>query len=540
MLETFTDAIVDRDVIDYQKWSLVNYDVKELIGTEDPIIDVWPMSSGVWNIVVRQCLGVQLVHGFGLGSTLAEITTMTETTDGYYDIEGLLVLAAEIPNVKVQARISKATLLVESAIVNNFSSDSLLEMETTSSGVARTALDIPNVAASGSLVTKIVSQDFSVELEGGSYSSSFLGVTTLDDFEGYAAIEVPSGGATVFDRHSGHTSRKLCKADAAKQQQHEEDLDSRSPRMLQFLTTSDEVCGAYSCCVDCLCCGPGTEWNGNQCVPVGAGSVSSCDSLEEIEENGCVAVPTCIGDECCGEGTESAEDPTRPADACYCIAEDIARTDPPVTRRPTPAPRPTDAPTSSPTGSPTSSPTPGNGVVTCSECEEGWISQQDIIGGLECQHGPEHDNSAECLAAKAQALETTGSAFNVICKEVDPVNGQCDCFNCQGIPFQDPYSLACEGEIRVHVAWCGIEGDRNKGDCDTAQGRVNGPVRMFRAAQSPRGEACNGANGDFTSVDYCGPPTNGPPGANLACRATNCVGVGAFIIVQRDFRSVCA
>ena len=109
-----------------------------------------------------------------------------------------------------------------------------------------------------------------------------------------------------------------------------------------------EVCGTYACCIDCLCCGPGTGWDGvSSCVAeelLGGIDSGPCGVLEILETEGCVAQTSCEGDDCCGEGTFSAVDPTREAEACYCVTDDIARTEPPVTR----GPRPTEAPTSVP------------------------------------------------------------------------------------------------------------------------------------------------------------------------------------------------
>jgi hypothetical protein len=104
-----------------------------------------------------------------------------------------------------------------------------------------------------------------------------------------------------------------------------------------------EQCGTYACCIDCLCCGPGTGWDGTRCVPeeLLTEDPGPCGVLEIIESVGCVDLSICEGTDCCGAGTSPAVDPTREPDACYCIPEDIARTDPPVTR----GPMPTDSPT---------------------------------------------------------------------------------------------------------------------------------------------------------------------------------------------------
>ena len=111
-----------------------------------------------------------------------------------------------------------------------------------------------------------------------------------------------------------------------------------------------EVCGTYAYCIDCLCCGPGTGWDGiGSCVPEDllAEDPGPCGVLEQLETVGCVAQTTCEGSDCCGAGTIPEVDPTREADACYCVFDDTAQTDPPSPRI-TRGPRPTDSPTMAP------------------------------------------------------------------------------------------------------------------------------------------------------------------------------------------------
>ena len=93
---------------------------------------------------------------------------------------------------------------------------------------------------------------------------------------------------------------------------------------------AQEDCDEY-CCIDDVCCGEGTSWNGSQCVSGGnGGGNTALDTCTDI---------VCAGAECCGEGTAVADDLTRVALAdgtpsCLCVAV----TDPPA---PAPTPKPT-------------------------------------------------------------------------------------------------------------------------------------------------------------------------------------------------------
>jgi hypothetical protein len=153
----------------------------------------------------------------------------------------------------------------------------------------------------------------------------------------------------------------------------------------------------------------------------------------------------------------------------------------------------------------------------CPDCKEEWISQIDLIGALECQHGPENDRSPACRRA----------GRNYICKELDPLNGNCECFKCQGIPFRDPFSITCEEQIRVWEAWCGVTDEHlNTHRCRTKAG-LRGAVYETRRAQTTDQFVCNGANGSFITQLRCGKP-DGVERNALACRATNCRAVGAW------------
>jgi hypothetical protein len=135
--------------------------------------------------------------------------------------------------------------------------------------------------------------------------------------------------------------------DKSNRQEQQEDYLGR--RRLQ------ETCGAIECCVDCVCCGPNTVWNGVQCFPNldQNGASLDCDASGVIAVGGCVDEYVCVGPACCGPGTVSVVDPTREAGACYCVLDDTGMMDPtPAPREDPPSPAPRPLP-------PTESPTPG-------------------------------------------------------------------------------------------------------------------------------------------------------------------------------------
>jgi hypothetical protein len=53
-----------------------------------------------------------------------------------------------------------------------------------------------------------------------------------------------------------------------------------------------------------LCCGLGTQWDGQKCVLGDSGTVS-CDALAIIRDGGCFAQWSYRGGDCCGEGTQT-------------------------------------------------------------------------------------------------------------------------------------------------------------------------------------------------------------------------------------------
>jgi hypothetical protein len=155
----------------------------------------------------------------------------------------------------------------------------------------------------------------------------------------------------------------------------------------------------------------------------------------------------------------------------------------------------------------------------CDACASGWVSVSNMLGGLECEHGPEHDNSAPCVAARNNG--------NIICKELFPATGNCECFKCQGIPYQDPFSLTCEGEIRTFMAWCGVDaspeacGPNETCDTEPDPNSNNDPLRMESGATVVGGGICSGSHGHFAAVRLCGDPPHHPWGF-FACKSDNC------------------
>jgi hypothetical protein len=113
----------------------------------------------------------------------------------------------------------------------------------------------------------------------------------------------------------------------------------------------DGPCGDYQCCFDCLCCGPGTKWDDllGRCIPQEA---ADRDPVPFDWADKCF-LPKCVGEDCCDdEGTVLMTDPTRDAEACWCVIRP-GRIDEPT---PEPTPVPTIEPTS--TASPSECPLP--------------------------------------------------------------------------------------------------------------------------------------------------------------------------------------
>jgi hypothetical protein len=108
-------------------------------------------------------------------------------------------------------------------------------------------------------------------------------------------------------------------------------------------TVTDAPCAQSVCCFDCICCGPGTIWNGEQCVPVRGIPPYPPEIPFDVTDK--CFIPRCEAGECCAEGTQLNTDPTREDDACWCVFDN---------NEPTPAPSLSPSPTA------TSKPTDGD------------------------------------------------------------------------------------------------------------------------------------------------------------------------------------
>jgi len=108
----------------------------------------------------------------------------------------------------------------------------------------------------------------------------------------------------------------------------------------------DEVC-RDSCCIDCTCCGPGTYWDGIECVQH-IDQELDCAARHLYEDGSCID-NVCVAGSCCGEGTKLVVDPTRLPDACYCV---------PSNDTPSPSQNVTPSPSQNDTPSPSQSDTP--------------------------------------------------------------------------------------------------------------------------------------------------------------------------------------
>lgn len=104
----------------------------------------------------------------------------------------------------------------------------------------------------------------------------------------------------------------------------------------------DGPCG-NDCCLDNICCGPGTVWYHGRCVPVRTISPKPFEVAVDWADK--CFLPKCVAEECCAEDTELSVDPTRDPDACWCIFDSNEPTASPTT---SPSATQTFAPTSGP------------------------------------------------------------------------------------------------------------------------------------------------------------------------------------------------
>ena len=74
-------------------------------------------------------------------------------------------------------------------------------------------------------------------------------------------------------------------------------------------------CSEFACCLDELCCGPGTSWDGEQCTLAAGNPLPPVPDFEDI-----CYIPVCTEDGCCGEGTTLVVEVDNPAeDRCMCV-----------------------------------------------------------------------------------------------------------------------------------------------------------------------------------------------------------------------------
>lgn len=190
-------------------------------------------------------------------------------------------------------------------------------------------------------------------------------------------------------------------------------------------------------------------------------------------------------------------------------------------------------------------------------CTDGALTQQEIFGGVECQHGPEQD--IDCivwrLVNQTPGYTCTDNGENapnplptfaqlpmdkqqvLIDAGFDPADedGKCECYRCvdkADITNWDP--SPCEGLLTDYGAYC--EKDKT-GDCET-EADMNGvqqtetPMRLkaMKNACSDSGEESGSGDGSGIGTNvatFCGGirpggdgPVNIPTGAN--CISDDC------------------
>lgn len=129
----------------------------------------------------------------------------------------------------------------------------------------------------------------------------------------------------------------------------------------------------------------------------------------------------------------------------------------------------------------------------CKDCTTGYVSQMDVIGADECQHGPENDplacyylvqgnpqpQFAGCFESNQGGADKTG---------INPANAKkCYCYKCVAAVGDKQ----CEGIIEHWTAWCGAESDTNKGTCKTKVTDEIIPLRSEYPTQPIAGKTCD-------------------------------------------------
>lgn len=161
-----------------------------------------------------------------------------------------------------------------------------------------------------------------------------------------------------------------------------------------------------------------------------------------------------------------------------------------------------------------------NTAPACPACKTEWVGQLQLLGALECGHGPEHDQDCKNLACYPNC------DWNKECKELNGGKGNCECFTCAA-------GRGCEEEIQYWEAWCTTA---NGSPCNT-QADTDGPNFRHRAASVPGGAACQFGTNGFQQFTYCG----GAGGASLSCKSTNgCDATGVAWTTTNGSRRKCS
>jgi hypothetical protein len=245
-------------------------------------------------------------------------------------------------------------------------------------------------------------------------------------------------------------------------------LNSSNSRYLQ------DTCAATSGCIDCVCCGPGTEWDGQQCNLSAAGTPPAaadlCEARTVVENGGCFADWVCLGSDCCAPRTVSVVDPTRPAEASYCVPEDDGGIVPTAASTP--------SPTTAPTIEPCNMPVTVECVVLatgvpCSEerCSDGYDKQVSYTVEV-C------DGGFGTFALEEVKLEHTKNGYDpkVVSFELSPddilIGGSCMQFeHTSKIDFCDCGGKTFTATASASAEWIGGEGTIPGGcsDSDTIE-----------------------------------------------------------------------
>jgi hypothetical protein len=178
------------------------------------------------------------------------------------------------------------------------------------------------------------------------------------------------------------------------------------------------------------------------------------------------------------------------------------------------------------------------GGESCSICQAGWQSTNGNITGAqgECQHGPDNDK-VDCGYDPKHPEKFNGNAK---CKELNGGTGDCECFACS-----PSFSTTCEGEVRVWLAYCGMDPTSTTQCADEICARGTDPwaaqdtVREERPSEVVGGGGCSGANGTMGTNSLCGVPDTEGRLHVFACVANNCEGQGNWSSAQVGDREIC-